>query len=271
MFSNPDSPDLSDLFFELSNEDRINLIKLIDENPKKLSRIAKELNLPVQEISRQLNRLVKVKLVTKTGEGTYRITLMAKNLLELFPSYQFLSEHFDYFNKYSLLSLPRKFMGRLGELLNCSPVSSILVSFANLEKMVQEAEEYVLYMSDQRLLSAQAYFLVKEALQRGVEIKGIEPLGYSAPSKVYENVPIEVSTAIANHRIRGIKQDRVLPTIDLILMMSEKEVALLAFPTPEGEFDYFGFMSTDGAFKEFCFDLHQYYWKQAIVRTDYIS
>ncbi|TFG73922.1 MAG: ArsR family transcriptional regulator, partial [Thermodesulfobacteriales bacterium] len=259
--SNPNPPELSDLFFELSNEDRLDIIKLIDKNPKKLSLISKELDLPVQEISRQLNRLVKVKLVTKNGDGAYQVTLMGLNLLGLLPGYQFLAEHFDYFNNYSLLTLPRNFKGRIGELFHCSLVPSVLVSFANIEKMIQEAEEYILSMADQRILSPQAYFLANEALMRGVEMKIIEPWGYSAPSEVYDNVPVEVSTSIRDHRIRGVKQDKVLPNVKLSLFMNEKEVALLAFPNIKGEFDYTGFTSTDEAFIEFCLELHQFYWK----------
>lgn len=269
MSSNPQTPELSDFFFELSNQDRLDIMKLIDKRPLKLSHISKELDLPMQEISRQLNRLMKVKLVTKNIEGSYTDTLFGKNMLELLPCYQFLSEHIDYFNKHTFLTLPRRLSSRIGELRKCSPVSSILVSFANIEKMVQEAEEYIFHMADQRLMSPQAYFLVNAALHRGVEMKGIEPLGYSAPFEVYGKIPITVTTSIAEYRVNGVKMDKVLPTIELSIFMSEKEVALLAFPSIIGEFEYIGFTSNDEDFREWCFDVHQYYWNQAKVRTDY--
>ena len=51
--------------------------------------------------------------------------------------------------------------------------------------------------------------------------------------------------------------------------MSEKEVALLSFPTSDGKFDYVGFTSTDNLFRAWCLDVHQHYWKQAKVRTNY--
>lgn len=269
MSSDAVDPILNDLFFELSNEDRLDIMNLIEENPLKLSKISKELDLPVQETSRQLSRLVKVKLVTKNIEGSYILTIMGKNMLDLLPSYQFLSEHFDYFNKYVICDLPRKFRSRIGELRSCSTVNSILITFANIEKMVQEAEEYIYYMSDQRLMSSQAYFLVNDAFQRGVEMKGIEPSGYSAPSELYDKIPKEVASSIAQHRLDGIKQDKILPTLNLSLFMSEKEVALLSFPTCDGNFEYTGFSSTDGLFRDWCLDVHQYYWKQAKVRINY--
>ena len=244
-------------------------MKLIEEHPLKMSKISKELDLPVQETSRQLNRLVKVKLVTKNIEGSYIITTMGKNMLDILPSYQFLSEHFDYFNNYVFLDLPRKFRSRIGELRSCSTVNSILVTFANIEKIVQEAEEYIYCMYDQRLLSSQAYFLVNDAFHRGVEMKLIEASGYSAPSEVYDKVPKEIALSIIQHRLNGVKKDKVLPKINLSLFMSEKEVALLSFPTSDGKFDYVGFTSTDNLFRAWCLDVHQHYWKQAKVRTNY--
>ena len=257
------------MFFELSSEDRLDILALVNDQPHKLSKISKELDLAVQETSRQLNRLMKVRLVTKNVEGAYTITQQGQNFLELLPSYQFLLEHFDYFDKYTLMTLPRKFRGRIGELRNCSPVSSILVSFANIEKMTQEAEEYIYYITNQRLMSSQAYYLANDALHRGIEMKGIEPFGYSVPSEVSDKIPVEVSKSIAEHRHKGQKMDRVLPKIEISMFMSEKEVALLSFPTNVGENDYIGFTSTDKAFRDWCLDLHQHYWNQAKVRTNY--
>ena len=244
-------------------------MNLIDENPLKLSIISKELGIPVQETSRQLSRLKKVQLVTKNIEGSYIITIMGKNMLDLLPSYQFLSKHFEYFNNYVILDLPRKFRSRIGELCSCSKINSIMVTFANIEKMVQEAEEYIYYMSDQRLMTSQAYFLVNDAFQRGVEMRGIEPTGYSAPSVLYDEISQEVTSSIAQHRLNGVKIDKVLPTLNLSLFMSEKEVALLSFPAIDGKFDYIGFTSADRLFIDWCLDVHRYYWKQAKIRTIY--
>lgn len=244
-------------------------MNLIEENPLKLSKISKELGLPVQEISRQLSRLMKVSLVTKNLEGSYIITNMGKNLLDLLPSYQFLSEHFDYFNNNMILNLPRKFRSRIGELRTSSPVDSILVTFTNIERMIQEAEEYIYYMSDQRLLSSQAYFLVKDALDRGVTMRVLEPEGYSAPSELYDKIPEESASSIAQHRHNGAKVDRILPEMDLSLFMSEKEVASLSFPTCQGKFEYIGFSSKDNQFRDWCLDVYNSYWDQAKPRTNY--
>ena len=44
--------------------------------------------------------------------------------------------------------------------------------------------------------------------------------------------------------------------------MNEKEVATLNFLNPGGEFEYFGFTSTDRKAVEWCKDLFEYYWEK---------
>jgi predicted transcriptional regulator len=45
--------------------------------------------------------------------------------------------------------------------------------------------------------------------------------------------------------------------------MSEKEVAILSFPTLHGKFDYLGFTSKDDETRKWCNDLFMYYWERA--------
>jgi predicted transcriptional regulator len=62
---------LCSLFFELSNETRLSIIlKLMDE-PMTLTLIARELDLSVQECSRQLARLNEIDLVAKDPDGFF--------------------------------------------------------------------------------------------------------------------------------------------------------------------------------------------------------
>ena len=129
--------DIHDLFFELSNESRLDIIRLVQENPHKLSQIARTLELPVQEISRQLARLVKVKLVTKMAEGGYMVTPQGRNLLRLLPGFEFLSKNSEYNEKNTLEKLPSRFMNRVGELLEGTPVNEIMNTFVSVERLMR--------------------------------------------------------------------------------------------------------------------------------------
>jgi len=258
--------DIYDLFFELSNESRLDIIRLIEENPRKLSQIAKELDLPVQEISRQLARLMKVKLVTKTPEGGYRVTPQGRNLLRLLPGFEFLSKNNEYFEKNTLKKLPPSFMNRIGELLECTPVNEIMNTFVSVERLMQESKEFFWYITDQNLVSANAYEMGVEALNRGVILRCIEPVGYRPPAELIHKVPEEVHQGIDEHRKKGSIVDRSLPEIPVFLYMNEKEVGVLGFPSHDGSFDYLGFTSKDESFIKWCMDLHEYYWNLGKLR-----
>ena len=48
---------------------------------------------------------------------------------------------------------------------------------------------------------------------------------------------------------------------DVTFILNEKEVAILNFLGLSGEFEYFGFTSTDEKAVEWCKDLFEYYWE----------
>lgn len=260
MSSDPDSQLICDIFFELSNESRLDIIVLLEQNAMKLSQIAKELDLPVQEVSRQLARLVKVKIITKNLEGAYIVTPQGRNILRLLPSFQFLSDNSVYFEKHCLDKLPLQFMNRIGELRNSSPVSVLMESFVSVERVVQESDEFFYYITNQNLVSPQAYALGAAALDRGVVFKCIELANYAPPEALTKKVSEEVRDKFTEHRKNGLVLDRELQDIDVIFYMNEKEVGLLAFPLMDGSMDYLGFTSKDKDFIKWCKDLHEYYW-----------
>jgi predicted transcriptional regulator len=260
---------LCSLFFELSNEDRLRIILKLMEEPMKLTHIAKELEITVQECSRQLARLNEIDLVTKDPDGFYVLQPYGRHAFRLFPGFQFFTEHVDYFNRHTLMTLPEKFMGRIGELRGCEPLTQLMGTLAKIEKTIKKAEEFYWYITNEALLSPSLYATSLEALDRGVKFRCIEPLGYHPPQDIVDNVPTEVSDAFTIHRIKGLLLNRAHEKIDVTLYMNEKEVAILAFPALTGEFDYLGFTSTDPKVLEWCKDLHSYYWDKGIPRHNY--
>jgi predicted transcriptional regulator len=235
----------------------------------KLTHIARELDLTVQECSRQLSRLTDIDLVTKDPDGFFVLQPYGRHAFRLFPGFQFLTEHVEYFNRHTLSVLPEKFMGRVGELRGCTPITKLMGTFSKIGKVLGEAEEFFWYMTDETLVSANGYINGLEALDRGVQIKAIEPVGYSPPMEIIKNVSEEVQEAYAVHRSKGAIVDRTLEKVEVALYMSEKEVAILAFPALTGEFDYLGFTSNDPKVLEWCKDLHSYYWDIGGMRDEY--
>jgi len=63
---------LSNLFFELSHEDRLVILHTLREKPLKLTMIASKMKISSQEAYRHIQRLVDSGLVAKTTEGNYK-------------------------------------------------------------------------------------------------------------------------------------------------------------------------------------------------------
>ena len=182
----------------------------------------------------------------------------------MFPGVQFLTEHVDYFNRHTLTRLPEKFMGRIGELRGCKPVTDLMGTIARIERIVIEAEEYWWYISPEPLATARGIELALEVIAGGIKCRGIEPLSYRRPEEIDRDISQEMRDKIRSLRVGGLLDNHYMENIDVSIYMSEKEVALLAFPEKTGQFDYLGFSSTDPKVLEWCKELHEYYFERAV-------
>ena len=63
-------------------------------------------------------------------------------------------------------------------------------------------------------------------------------------------------------RKKDVYEEKYLE-VDLILYMNEKEVAILCFPTLNGDYDFIGFTSRDPESHEWCKDLFYHHWEKA--------
>lgn len=261
---------LSDLLFELSNNDRLHILYELDKENLRLSHIAKKLDFTVQETTRNLTRLVKSKLITRNTHGEYKITSFGHQTIKLLDGYKFISKHSDYFVDHSLIELPYKFQLRIGELNECKPVKRLMDTFGIIEKILREVEDYYLYITNETLSTASGYQLSLKAHNSGVQGKGIKPTGFTRSRILSDNLPEEVWEKLGSFKAKGSLENKYLERIDLGLFMSEREV-VLDFPDHEGNFDYIGFTSTDGKAVEWCKDVFDYYWERAGLVNDVYS
>ncbi len=252
---------LCNLLFELSNEDRLKILFELQKENLKLSHLSKRLDFTAQETSRNIARLVEAKLVTRTTDGSYEISPYGVQAIRLIPAYQFLSENSDYFYEHTLQNLPDQFVSRIGELSQCKQVAQLLDVFGNIERVFKEAEEYYLYIGEPLGMSS-TILLVVEALDRGVKARGIEPAGYEWPPEIRESVPEESWLELGKHKAEKSLQQKHQSKFDITFLMNEKEIAILNFLNPTGEFEYMGFTSTDKRAVQWCKDIFEYYWER---------
>ena len=67
--------------FEVSNEERVRILRVIKEKRTSFSGIARELDITTQEVSRHFNRLMEAGLTTRDKDGSPSLTPFGNILL----------------------------------------------------------------------------------------------------------------------------------------------------------------------------------------------
>jgi predicted transcriptional regulator len=255
---------LSALLFELSNEDRLRILLQLKERPLKLSNLAQVLDFTVQETSRNVSRLSTKHLIQRERSGVFQLTPYGEQALLLLPGFEFLSKHPAYFTTHTLSRLPHGFVGRIGDLVNCTYIGDVMLTFYEAETMMQQSQESLWLISDQHLISSTPH--LTNALQRGVQLRLILPIDLQYPSGYYEQDSVkELEKIIPSSKRSGLYEERRVDTVDACMGIADHASGRIFFPTLEGDFDYKGFTVTDERSHIFCRDLFTYYWNQATV------
>ena len=83
-------------FLEVSSEQRLKIIQLINEKKFRLTELAKVLDATTPEVHRNLDRLEKSGFIIKDAEGNFVLTALGHMLLALIPNFAFIIENKKY-------------------------------------------------------------------------------------------------------------------------------------------------------------------------------
>jgi predicted transcriptional regulator len=172
-----------DVLFEVSNEDRYKILLQLANEPMNVTQLSKRLGLSLTETSRHLSRIGEVGLTRRDANGLNHINNFGKALLVQFKGAEFVTRHRDYFTSHTLMHLPLEFVNRIGELMNSTYTEDALVFLHSVATGIQKAEEYIMVMVDQFVMSQVPF--VRKALERKVKMKTIEPKEWVAPHDFY--------------------------------------------------------------------------------------
>jgi predicted transcriptional regulator len=259
---------LCDIFFELSNEDRLEILFKLQEDHMKVTTLSQKLEITSQECSRHLARLSEAKLVEKDPEGFFNLTQFGWASLKLIPSWNFISEHSDYFNVHSLEKIPSELASRIGELRKSEPTENVMVTFHVVESLIKNAEEYIWLMHDQYILNTLP--LLRERLENGVTFRTFEPQA-KEPQRDLDPMRHHYIAEDDEYFFMKVWESGQVSTkfsddIEVFLYISEKE-AFIAFPLSDGSFDYIGFYSKEPSMRRFCRDLFDSCWEKGVPLT----
>jgi len=248
-----------DLLFEISNEYRHQILLLLARKPLRVTDISKKLDLTSQEISRHVARLGDIGLTHKDVEGLHHLSHLGGLVIQLLEEIEFTSQHSEYLLKHALTHLPDKLVKRVGDLKDSTYIHRLMDFLQLIDRVIREAEDHVWFMVDQYPLNA--LDIIKEALDRGVEFRTIEP-ERTTYGPHFDLQDSEDMMDLRRARTTPLVQQRTLESIDSLVFISDK-IALFAFPTLDGDFDYRGFTTVDEGALEWCRELFEHYWKKA--------
>jgi len=256
--------DLCCLLFELSSDDRLNILQHLKKEAASVTTLSKLVDLTTQEASRQVFRLKKAGLLLKDPKGFYRLTSYAELVLKQLEGLDFVSRYKGYFRKHSLAQMPENLVLRIGDVSETAYLFNVSQALYVAERLVNEAQEYVWLIGDQ--ISFGVDLTIWKALERGTRNRVIQTKGFVyLPSIVrdYFQYSAEHITPIERRSWgTGALENRLADEVDVFLLVSEKEAAV-AFPLNSGKFDYLTFSGSEKRFHNWCSNVFEYYWSRA--------
>jgi predicted transcriptional regulator len=242
-------------FFELASEQRLAIIFRLNEKSAKISQLAKDLDITMQEAHRNVSRLQGAGLIEKDPEGIFSLTTFGNTITKQIPTFNYLSKHKEYFSEHILGELPIKFIMRLGALDKCEFVKGVVAILERWKDIYREAEEYFYEIVPQVPID-----LIEPAVSRvkqGVKYSYVLPKDVIIPKGRKDLLKKLGHNELLN---KGAIQRRMVESVKVAVILNEKQAAVL-FPTQKGETDMnMIFYSIDRVFHEWCLDYFRYRW-----------
>ena len=246
----------AELFLELASETRCAILASLASRPAKLSTLARELDITVQEIHRNVNRMAEAGLVRR-DDGIFFLTEFGKVVVGQAPSLLFMKSHARFFGEHTTAGLPDKFVQRIGVLQTCELVSSVMPVLERLKKLEGGAEKSLKIMVSQAWVE-EGKTLANKATG-GTEVLTIVGRNTVFPKEVVESIMPPLNKLRNAEMIHG----RMIGHVSIALYISDSQAAVM-FPTAKGEPDMASmFLGSDPAFIEWCNDLFDHAWAQA--------
>ena len=256
------SKEFYDLLFEVSNEYRHGILTLLKRRAMRITNIAKETGLNNPEIRRHISRLRQVGLIQRDVEGLYHLTPYGETSLLLFREFEFLSSNSDYFKTHSLSGLPASSVKQIGELSGSTSITNAMDFLRHTENLFKESRDSVWLLVDQ--LPMNSISTIVETINRGVRFRIVEPRERILNPDL-DAMTSEEAQALNRTRRTPLVEQRMVDEVSLLLFISDSR-CVLAFSSPDGQYDFKGFTSTRGPALEWCRELFQHYWEEAETR-----
>ncbi len=242
---------------DLASETRCEILLMLKEKPARTNKLAKEINLTVQETHRNTYRLIETGIISKDSEGLFSLTEYGKLIVEQIRYYQFLHKHKKFFEDHKC-DLPPKFKQRLGALQDCELVTKVTNVQEKIKKMESDAENNI------KLIVSQAWEgegkILLDRAKKGVKIATIFGFDSVMPDEIAENIQKKLTSFIQ----KGVLEQKIVDgNVKVALYIADGRAAVM-FPNKKEEVDMNTLFIGEGAeFYEWCNDYFEYLWNSA--------
>jgi len=246
--------------FEISSEQRLEILFRLGEKKSTVSVIAKQLDATVPEVFRNFERLVKAGLIEKEVSGDYHLTLYGTTVLAQIPSLTFLSKHKGYFKNHDYGNIPTKFIQRIGALGSGKHIKGMVKVLEKWKDIHKNAEKYIYNILTEIPYSPDIIETVAAKAKQDVNIRSVfsdQVIVPNARKEVYEKLQFKKFIE------KGVIERRTQNDVQVVVLLNESEAAVI-FPK-NGEADMTEMLySSDQAFHEWCLDYFQHYWVNSV-------
>jgi predicted transcriptional regulator len=265
-----DAPVISEISSELASETRCSILISLQNKPAKLSSLARELDITVQEAFRNINRLMEASLVKRgsrgyildssnsDNSGVFHLTELGRLVTkQIIPYILVVRMYQEVLEDHTLRDIPDKFVQRIGAFQNCKVVKNVTAIFEKLKKLESAANKSLKIMVSQAW-PEEGKILVERAIN-GVEVSGMFGRNTVFPKEVIDTVIPTIEGLARSGKIKRKMLDRV----NIALYISESQSALM-LPNMKDEVDMnILIVGDDPFFNEWCLDLFNYFWERA--------
>lgn len=244
--------EITDLYFLLSNPNRLALLSELEMENLRLTQLTEKLSVTAQETHKHLVRLTAANLIEKASNGSYKLTSYGRLLLNLMPSFHFLSKNRDYFLTHDISFLPIEFVHRISELAEHEPANHVGRVVGQIERLIRDAENYIYAMSDGCVSNHYEDGTVEYLSSRKISCRSIVSTLNPDREKFGH-----VNKLGARFEFRELDDVKVATVVD-------EKSAIVCFSDLNGRIDFNrGFLGTDPSFHKWCRDLFAYYWDKS--------
>ena len=251
-------------FIELASSQRLSILFKLSVQSTKISSLAKDLNVTIQEVHRNINRLVDAGLIHKGAEGIFSLTTFGSTIIKQISTFYFLSRNKEYFSDHTLGDISIKFIQRIGALNNCQYISGLVAVIESWKQLYTESNEYIYGMLPQIPLE-----LIETAVSRvkesHIKFRYILPQKAIVPKK---RTDLLKRSGFYELLKTGLVERKMIDSIQVAVVLNEKQATVM-FKDSKGQIDmnsmfFSNCRSIDnGLFHEWCLDYFRSCWEHS--------